>query len=96
MSFILSYLATLFPRARNAHKATVSYVYCVTSLWRVKHDVPAEGNIIPCEQQSEAVTLLTHATFENAELLTTVVASSFCTVDCKKHMTGVTHTWRVS
>jgi hypothetical protein len=39
--------------------------------------------------------LLTHATFENAELFTIVVASSFCNGDCKKHMHSVTHMRRV-
>lgn len=77
IKFILSYLTTLCPRARNAHKVTVSCVYCVTSLWRVKYDVPAESESIPCEQQSEVVTLLTHKTFENTEMPTTVVESSF-------------------
>ena len=58
INFTLSYLSTFYSRTRYAHKVSVSYAYCVTSLWRVKRDVPAEGNIIPCEQQSEVNSLL--------------------------------------
>ena len=58
INFDLSYLTTFYSRTRNAHKVTVSCVYCVTSLWSVERNVPAEGNTIPCEQQSEVNSLL--------------------------------------